>query len=177
MSMLGYQILDRKNLMCEFQSFFPEHFSKHKSTLEEHAFIFASKLSDSSGRGVISKSQVDRYLFTLSEKSMETAAENAHILMSPTIIPELPSEPQPEPEEEYVYEWLNNIFSAVGDEDKGKEVASKYGKKFIEQGLATLDDLKVGPPLDNATLADALEIPKLGHRLRIIAAHKLMFAL
>lgn len=177
MSMLGYQILDRKNLMWEFQSFFPEHFSKHKSTLEEHAFIFASKLSDSSGRGVISKSQVDRYLFTLSEKSMETAAENAHILMSPTIIPELPSEPQPEPEEEYVYEWLNNIFSAVGDEDKGKEVASKYGKKFIEQGLATLDDLKVGPPLDNATLADALEIPKLGHRLRIIAAHKLMFAL
>jgi len=176
MSTLGYQILDREDLMWQFEAFFSRHLSKDddKTTVEEKAFNFASQLSDSLGRGFVSRTQVDRYLSGLFNESMEATAEKAHTLLRPIIIPEPPTEPDPEPEEEFVYEWLESIFSDAGNEDTGKQLASKYGKNFKEQGLVTLNDLKVGRTLDNATLAEVLGIPKLGHRLRIIAAHEEM---
>ena len=177
MSTLGYQTLDREDLMWQFKAFFPKHLSKDddKTTVEEQAFNFACKLSDSLGRGFVSKIQVDRYLSGLYNESMEATAEKAHTLLHPPIIPEPPTEPDPEPEEEFVFEWLKSIFPDVGnEEDTGKQLASQYGKNFREQGLATLNDLKASPSFDNATLAEVLGIPKLGHRLRITAAHEEM---
>lgn len=175
MSLIGYQILDREQLLWEFKSFFPESSqSIEKLGIEEQAFAFASKLSDAVGQGLVSKTQVKRYLNELSDKSMEAAVKNVDTLKQPTAIPEPPIEPEPELEIEYVYKWLTTVFHEDGDEDKGKRLASRYGRNFKKQGLETLDDLSMGPQLDNVTLTEVLGVDKLGHRLKIMAAHEKM---
>ena len=184
--LLSFQLVSKKRIIWEFVSFYqkvkndsddkadqkmPTSISTKLATLhlsqpdlEEQAFTFSSLLSDSSGVGSVSLTELLEYFTQPEHNSPSKALANISKLLTDPPRPPEPEPSPPEPETEWVYEWLATVFP----EDKG--LVSKYGRSFIEQGISSREDLVFGALFNEQWLKD-LGINKVGHIRKIIFMH------
>lgn len=174
-NLMNFSYHDRRRIMSVFMGFYTNgHFAEAQNTssdntsLEMLAYQYAVAASSPKGNAFVSILEVIRHLKKHRDSPEEAVCSVISELVSPT--KPIPPESQP-PALGVNKQWIESWLESGPD---GNQLV-QYAPHFMEAGICTEEDLRLGGAIDDSDLKDIMKINKLGHLRKVMFMQEKFF--